>query len=120
MGIQPSRHSMSGGRVRGTLRARVTIMPTLTTVNVTSKSTLIFGGQGSAATPIQLINQDANNTVYLAYASNPAIGQPGVMPLGPGASLAFDGSISVWGVTPAELTAAVAVIPGGSNYRPRA
>lgn len=93
-------------------------MPTLTTVNVTSKSTLIFGGQGSTAVPIQLINQDANNTIYLAYASNPAIGQPGVMPIGPGASLAFDGSISVWGVTPVGQTAEVAVIPGGSNYSP--
>jgi hypothetical protein len=92
-------------------------MPNLSIVNVTNKSTIIFGGQGSQSSPIQLINQDTINTVYVAYASNLSIGQPGVYPIGPLASMAFDGTVSVWGIT-AGPTVAVGVIPGGSNYSP--
>jgi hypothetical protein len=93
-------------------------MPTLTTVNVTSRSTLIFGGQGSNATPIQIVNLDTANTVYLAYASNLVIGQPGVIPIGPLASMSFDGAISIYGITGIGQTVEISVIPGGSNYSP--
>lgn len=93
-------------------------MPNLTVVNVTAASTLIFGGKGSSAAPIQLVNLDPVNTVYFAYASNPAIGQAGVMPIGPFASMSFDGAVSVWAVTAPGLTAEVGVVPGGSNYSP--
>jgi hypothetical protein len=93
-------------------------MPTLTTVNVTPAITLVFGGKGSAASPVQVVNLDTENTVYLSYASNPNVGQAGVFPVMPLGSMAFDGTVSVWGVTPAGQTAEIGVVPGGSNYSP--
>jgi cytoskeletal protein CcmA (bactofilin family) len=93
-------------------------MPTLTTVNVTSASTLIFGGQGSTATPIQVVNLDTENTVWFSYLSNPQANQPGSFPLGPLASMSFTGTVSVWGVSESGETIVVGVIPGGSNYSP--
>jgi hypothetical protein len=91
-------------------------MPTLTSVNVTSAPTLIFGGKGSQASPIQVVNLDTVNSVWFSYASNPTVNQPGAFPLGPLASMAFDGTVSVWAVTQPELTVSVGVVPGGSNY----
>jgi hypothetical protein len=93
---------------------------TLTTVTVTSRSpaTQLFGGKGGNATPIQVVNLDPNNTLYVGNTSNLAIGQPGVFPLEPLGSMSFDGSVSVYAVTAAGLTALAGLVPGGSNYSP--
>lgn len=79
-------------------------MGNLNVVNVTGKSTLIFGGQGSLASPIQLVNLDQVNSVTLSYASNPTIGQGGNVTLAPLASMSFDGTVSVWGVAAPGVT----------------
>jgi hypothetical protein len=94
-------------------------MPTITTVNVTSKSppTLIIGAQGGTVATIQIVNLDTTNTVYVGNTSNLIIGQPGVFPLGPLASMSFDGTKPVYGITLGP-TVVVGLIPGGSNYSP--
>jgi hypothetical protein len=91
------------------------------TVLVTSRSpaTLIFGAQGGNAGPIQVINFDPNNTITFANASNVQAGQlGGAIALGPFASMAFDGTVALYGITPAGQTAEVAIVPGGGNYSP--
>jgi hypothetical protein len=94
-------------------------MAILTTVNVTAESpaTLLFAAQGGSTSPIQVINQDLINTVYLGNTSNLTVGQPGVIPLGPGASTSFDGSTAIYGITSGP-TIAVSIVPGGSAYSP--
>jgi hypothetical protein len=93
-------------------------MAALTTVTVTSRSpaTPLFGGQGSSATPIQVVNLDPDNTLYVGNTSNLAVGQPGVFPLEPLGSMSFDGSVTVYAITAAGLTVLAGVVPGGSNY----
>jgi hypothetical protein len=79
------------------------VTPPLTTVNVTANSpaTLIFGGQGSNATPMQVINNDTVSSVWVGNQSNLTPGQAGAVELGPGSSVAFDGSVSVYGIVAA-------------------
>lgn len=91
--------------------------PTLTTVNVTARATLIYGSQGSNGSPLTVINKDTTNIVWVGNVQNIMPGQPNSIPLNPGDSQSFDGSISVYGVT-AGPSIVVAVVPGGNSYSP--
>lgn len=91
--------------------------PPLTTVNVTAQATLLYGSQGSTATPMQVVNLDATHTVWVGNASNITAGGSNAIPLGAGASAGFDGSVSVYAVT-AGAAVSVAVTPGGTSYSP--
>lgn len=93
-------------------------MGTFNLVVVTSSSpaTQLFGGQGSATAPIQIVNLDPTNTLYVGTDSNISIGQPGCFPLSPLSSMAFDGSKSTYGITQAGQSITAGVVPGGGNY----
>jgi hypothetical protein len=93
-------------------------VPVLTTVNVTSNITLIYGAQGSMAVQMQLINLSTTVTIYIGYDQTIQAGSGPVIPLQPGASIAFDGSVSVYGICPSGLSAQMAVVPGGGAYSP--
>lgn len=86
-----------------------------TVVNAQSQSTLLFGGQGSNAVPMLLVNLDPVNAVWIGNSSNVIYGQSPGVPLIAGASMAINGAISWYGVangTPVE----VAIIPNGTSY----
>lgn len=90
----------------------------LSTVNVGTQPTLIYGGQGSVGSQIQLINLSTTVTIWIGYNQSimPGTGGPAI-PLPPGASITFDGSVSVYGIT-ASTQAQIAVVPGGVAYTP--
>lgn len=84
---------------------------------VTASVTLIFGNQGSATSPIQLVNTDTANSVWLGTSSTVAADSTSAVELGPLASMSFDGSTTVYGVTSGPKVM-VAVVPGGTAYSP--
>jgi hypothetical protein len=90
----------------------------LSTVNVGATPTLIYGGQGSQGTQIQLINLSTTVTIWVGYNQSimPAVSN-GAVPIGPGASITFDGTVSVYGITSGSQ-ATFAVVPGGVAYSP--
>lgn len=93
--------------------------PILTTVLVTPKATLLYGAKGSAATPLQVVNLDNTNTLYLSTQSNPVPNQPGTFPVAPLSSLSFDGSVGIYGITSGPNVIA-GIVPGGQGYSPGA
>lgn len=88
----------------------------LTTVNVTPQVTLLYGAQGSQGQQIQIRNLSNSTVVWVGTSQ---MIQPGIasVPMNPGASLTFDGSISIYGCT-ATGQMQVAVVPGGVDYSP--
>ena len=90
-------------------------MPALTTVNVGSNVTLLYGSQGSAGTPLTVINLDTANTVYVGNVSNLDPSGSNVIPLNPLSSISFDGSVSVYAITLGPQVR-VAITPGGNSY----
>lgn len=94
-------------------------MASLTTVNVGPNISAIYGSQGSTATPITVLNLDTSNSIWIGNSQTIMAGQPGAIELGPLASMSFDGSISVYGVSSGP-TVQVGVIPGGTAYSPGA
>lgn len=91
--------------------------PVLTTVFVTQRITQLYGAQGSNAGPLQVVNLDNSTTLYLSTQANPVPNNPGTFPLAPLASLSFDGSTAIYGVTsgPAMI---VGIVPGGQGFSP--
>lgn len=87
----------------------------LTSQNVTSNVTLVYGGQGSAGSQVQFINQSTTVTIWLGYQPTILAGQGPSIPLLPGASVAMDGAISIYGVTQTG-SAVLSVVPGGIAY----
>jgi hypothetical protein len=81
-----------------------------------SKGAALLVQQGSG--PVLLNNTDANNTVWLS--GDPFDVVPGdtstTAPLPPLASVAFDGSASVYGACPAGQSAVISIYPGGGNF----
>lgn len=86
-----------------------------TTQTVTAAVTLLYGTPGSGTTPLLIVNLDAATTVYVSNQSTVTVGGANSVPLPPGASLSFDGSTSVYAVTPGPKVQ-VAIVPGGSQY----
>jgi hypothetical protein len=85
-----------------------------------SPGTLVFGAQGSSAGLIQVVNLDSANTVTLGNNSNVQVGGAQTFALGPGASMSFDSSVALYGITPTGISVNVGVVPGGGNYSPGA
>lgn len=84
---------------------------------VTVQSSLLFGGQGNNATPIQVTNLSTTVTVWVDNASNVTNdGNTGV-PIGPLASMSFDGSVSIYAIATGG-NALLSVVPGGVAYSP--
>lgn len=89
----------------------------LTTVNVTPMITLLYGARGGLAQQMQLINNSTSITIWIGYDQTIAAGSGPVIPLLPGASIAMDGTRSVYGIT-SSGTASMSIVPGGSSYSP--
>lgn len=91
----------------------------LATKLVTAAGVLLYGSQGGTATPIQIRNMDTVNTVWVGNVSNLTTDGSNSIPLGPGDSQAFDGSVSIYGIVvnggPAVI---VAIVPGGMSFAP--
>lgn len=91
-------------------------MGNLTTVTVGTNPGVIYGQPGSQQ-GITILNLDTANTVYLGYnASIAAAPGGGSIPVGPLASMQFDGSASIYAVASTPLT--VGVGPGVTSYSP--
>lgn len=89
----------------------------LSTVSVNATPTLIYASQGSASgDSIQVVNQSPTEYVWVGNTSNISPGA-GCVPLGPGASASFNGSVSIYAVAVGDPVM-VAVMPGGISYSP--
>jgi hypothetical protein len=93
-------------------------MPILTTVLVTPSITLLYGAKGSNSGPLQVVNLSNSVTLYLATTANPSPSQAGTFPLAPLASLAFDGSVAIYGVTDGSGNVIAGIVPGGEGFSP--
>ena len=91
-------------------------MPGLFTVNVTTNPTLLYGSKGGVAIPIQVINLSTSATVWIGNTSTLTTSASSI-PLLPGASSTFDGSVSIWGIT-STGSGSVGIVPGGISYSP--
>ena len=89
-------------------------MGNLTTSIVGTTPRVIYGQPGSSQ-GITVLNLDTTNTVWLGYTVSiaAAIGG-GAIPVGPGASMQFDGSTSIYAIAETQLT--IAVGPGVTGY----
>lgn len=89
----------------------------LSTRLVTPNSGLLYGTPGGATTPIQVRNMDSVKVVWVANVSNVATDGSNGIPLDPGDSVTFDGSTSIYAVSPSG-PAVVALVPGGVSFAP--
>lgn len=89
----------------------------LTTKVVGANPVLLYGAQGGATIPMQVRNTDATRIVWVGNVSNVQADGSNSIPLNPGDSVSFDGSSSIYAISPAGAMI-VAVTPGGLSYAP--
>lgn len=85
---------------------------------VTAQPTLLYGAQGSSPAPIQVRNTDSVNQVWVGDVSNITTDGSNSIPLDPGDSVSFDGSVSIYAVTSPNIQVIVALVPGGVSFAP--
>jgi hypothetical protein len=89
-------------------------MGNLTTAVVGTTPSVIYGSPGSSQ-GITVLNLDTSGTVWLGYsASMAAATGGGGIPVGPLASMQFDGTQSVYAVAAGQLT--IGIAPGVTSY----
>lgn len=79
-------------------------------------SAVVIWGRSPTPNPIQVINLDTVNTATLGFQSNINPGSSTAIPLGPGASMSFDGTQVVYGCASHSLS--LLLVPGGTAYSP--
>jgi hypothetical protein len=84
----------------------------VSTVSVGTNRSLIYGASQSG--PMELVNLSTSVTIWIGYDTTIMVGSGPVVPLKPGASIAFDGTRTVYGI--ASDIAQLAIIPGGVSY----
>jgi hypothetical protein len=87
------------------------------TVNVTQVATLLYGSKGSNSVPVQIINFDEVNTLWIGNVSNLSTVSQSI-PLNPGTSVTFDGSVTIYGITEPGITVQAGIVANGLGYAP--
>lgn len=85
---------------------------------VTPAGVLLYGAQGGTVTPFQVRNTDVAHTLWVGNVSNVSTDGSNSIPLLPGDTASFDGSISVYGITATGIQVIAAIIPGGTSFSP--